>query len=110
MSGNFLSNFILGVLGLAGSVVIIVNAYYIQHRLMPANWFEQKFGPGTGTLFYRLVGLALSLFFLFVMLNIINLAGIISGTPGAVTDQRSPNQNSSSPTLTPGSGGNRFAQ
>lgn len=73
---NFsLPNIILGLLGISGGVALIIYAFYINHHILFAGWIENKYGPGTGTTFYRLLGVAFCIFFIFVTLGYIDLFG-----------------------------------
>jgi len=95
---NFsLPNIILGLLALLLGVWVVYKAYDINHHILFAGWAERKWGPGSGTTFYRLLGLAISIFAIFVMLGIIDLFGsaFSSSTPTPTTNN---------PGLTPGSG------
>ncbi len=68
-------NFILGILGIALGVYVIKDAFYINHHIYFLGWAENKFGPGGGTTFYKFLGVALCVFFFFVMFGYIDLVG-----------------------------------
>jgi hypothetical protein len=93
-------NIILGLIGLALGIWITYSAYNINHHILFAGWVERKFGPGTGTIFYQLLGLAIALFSILVMIGIVDLFGAAFGTSG-----RSSNQNNQN--LVPSNGGNQ---
>ena len=90
-------NIILGIFALLLGGWMVYAAYDINHHILFAGWAERKWGPGSGTTFYRLLGLLICIFAIFVTLGIIDLFGsAFSGntTPGTTTNQG----------LTPGTG------
>jgi hypothetical protein len=99
---NFsLPNLILGLIAFVLGGWIVYAAFDINHHILFAGWAEKKWGPGSGTTFYRFLGLAICIFAIFVMVGIIDLFGsAFSGTvsPG--------NSNPQTQSLTPGSGTN----
>ncbi|NJL96774.1 hypothetical protein HC766_01525 [Candidatus Gracilibacteria bacterium] len=75
---NFFSNLFsfngaLGLIGMVGGFFMIKEAYYLNHHIMFLGYFEKKFGPGNGTTAYKLIGLILIVFSLFVFIGAINL-------------------------------------
>ena len=69
------SNFALGLIGIAFGVWVTINAYHINHEIWYFSWAEKKLGSGMGTIAYRWVGVAFSIFSLLVMFGQINLTG-----------------------------------
>ncbi|MEM1312345.1 MAG: hypothetical protein AAGF07_02690 [Patescibacteria group bacterium] len=67
------SNFIVGVIGLVVGVFLIKDAFYFNHHILFLGWFEKKYGPGTGTFAYKLIGIAVIIFSTFVAIGQINL-------------------------------------
>jgi hypothetical protein len=62
--------------GLACTVtgfLIIKNAYYLNHQMFFLDFWEKKFGQGTGTNGYQLIGLMLVILGAFSMLGILDL-------------------------------------
>lgn len=91
-----LPNIILGLFALLLGIWVVYKAYDINHHILFAGWAERKWGPGSGTTFYRLLGLVISIFAIFVMLGIIDLFGsAFSGTATPTTNNQG---------LTPGTG------
>jgi hypothetical protein len=73
---NFsLPNLILGLLSFALGIWVTYAAFDINHHILFAGWAERKWGPGSGTTFYRLFGLVICLFGVFVMFGFIDLFG-----------------------------------
>lgn len=89
-------NFILGIFAFALGVWMVYAAFEINHHILFAGWAERKWGPGSGTTFYRLLGLLVCFFAIFVMFGFVDLFGTAFGS------------NSSTPTntqgLSPGTG------
>ena len=77
------SNLIIGLIGLAGGVAMIYYAFTLNHQVYFLDFVERKFGGGSGTTAYRVIGLLFCIFSIFVMLGRVNLAGDIgsSGVP-----------------------------
>jgi len=63
----------MGVMGAGLGVWIIKEAFYLNHHVLFLGWVEQKWGPGRGTEAYRIIGLILIIFSIFVMLGQVNL-------------------------------------
>ncbi len=66
-------NSLVGVVGIAGGIYIVKEAFYINENLIRLGWVEQKFGPGTGVFAYRILGLGIIIFSFFVTLGKINV-------------------------------------
>ncbi len=58
MLGNIIIGLIFGGVGFW----LVKDAYYINHQILFVGWAERKFGPGSGTTFYTLFGVALIIF------------------------------------------------
>jgi len=54
--------FILGSILILVGVLLIVNAYHLNHHVLFLGWAEQKWGPGSGTLAYKVIGMILIAF------------------------------------------------
>lgn len=52
---------------------MVKEAFYLNHHVLFLGWVEQKWGPGKGTDAYRIIGLILIIFSMFVMLGQVNL-------------------------------------
>ncbi len=72
-------NVIIGLIGIAGGVWLIIKAFWLNHHLLFLAWVENKWGPGTGTNFYQFCGAGVCVFSLFVMLGYIDVAGAAFG-------------------------------
>jgi len=83
-----IGNIILGLLGIAGGVYMMKEAYYLNHHVYFLSWAERKWGPGSGTLAYRFIGLALTIFAVFVITGWVDLVGSSGLSTG--TDQDRP--------------------
>lgn len=99
--GFNIGNIILGGLGVALGILIMKEAFYINHHLFFLDFVEKKFGGGTGTLAYRIVGLVLCFFSIAVMIGLIdpNQRNVSGGGDSTVKIQNNGAK-------IPGSGGN----
>lgn len=68
-----MGNFIVFVVLIATGVALVVNAYYLNHHLVFLGWVEQKWGPGTGTLAYKIIGLALILLAALIITGVVDV-------------------------------------
>lgn len=75
-----LGNFIIGGILIAIGIIFVIKAFYLNHQVFFLGWAEQKWGPGSGTMAYRWIGLALSILGIFCCLGIINIYGAAFGT------------------------------
>ena len=65
---NFtLSGFIIGSIMIAIGTFLVYDAYHLNHHVIFLGWAEQKWGPGSGTLAYKVIGLVLIVFAFFVI-------------------------------------------
>ncbi|MBC7472539.1 MAG: hypothetical protein H7196_04770 [candidate division SR1 bacterium] len=102
------SNLIIGLIGLAGGIAMVYYAFILNHRVYFLDFVERRFGGGTGTTAYRIIGLFFCIFSVFVMLGRINLSGDVGTNPG--TSKRStPNKTNIVPTPA-NSGGSLIGQ
>ena len=85
------SNFFIGLMGMGLGIWIIKDAFYLNHHVLFLGWVEQKWGPGMGTTGYRFIGLAITIFSMFVAIGQINLFG--DGVTGTGGSTRSSTQN-----------------
>lgn len=110
-----LPNIIMGLIGLALGVWIIVNAFHLNHHILFLGWVEQKWGPGSGTTAYLFIGLGICLFSVFVILGYLDLAGAAFGGPekglggsGALKNTPTNTGGGSVPVLPRGTGNGRI--
>jgi hypothetical protein len=66
------SNFFVGILGIAIGVYLIKDSFNLNHHVLFLGWVEKKYGPGSGTLAYKLIGLGVIIFSTFVAIGQIN--------------------------------------
>jgi tetrahydromethanopterin S-methyltransferase subunit F len=88
MSFSF-GNIILGLIGIAAGVWMIKDAFYINHHLYFLDFVERKWGPGSGTNAYRILGIVVCIFSIFVMVGILDLTYSSSGQNNQ-TNQNTP--------------------
>ena len=106
-----LPNIIMGLIGMALGVAIIVNAFYLNHHVLFLGWVETKWGSGTGTTAYLFIGLLICLISVFVILGYLDLAGSAFGSPEKGLNNGSSKQipsNNSAPVLPRGGGSGRI--
>jgi hypothetical protein len=80
-------NIVFGVFGLIVGFWVMYNAYYIHHQIYYFGWAEKKLGPGMGTVAYRIVGVCLMLFSIFVLTGWIDLFGSPPSDTGPAVQQ-----------------------
>ncbi|GAB4143308.1 MAG: hypothetical protein OHK0017_00530 [Patescibacteria group bacterium] len=68
-----MSNFIVTVVLVAIGVYFVANAYYLNHHVLFLGWVEQKWGPGSGTLAYKFIGLGLIVLATLIITGVINV-------------------------------------
>ena len=73
--GNIIIGLIFGGIGFW----LVKDAYYINHQILFVGWAERKFGPGSGTTFYTLFGIALIIFGFFTAIGKVDVAGAAFG-------------------------------
>ena len=61
--GNIVIALILGAIG----AWFVIKAFYINHQIFTLGWAEHKWGPGSGTTAYKIIGLALLILSFFVI-------------------------------------------
>jgi hypothetical protein len=84
------ANLILGLIGFAGGIAIIYYAFPLNHRVYFLDFVERKFGGGSGTSAYRLIGLLLCIFSMFLMVGRVSLGGNIAGDPATSSKTTTP--------------------
>jgi uncharacterized membrane protein YidH (DUF202 family) len=67
-------NTLIGIISIIIGVAMIVNAFALNHHVYFLDFVERKFGSGTGTLAYRLIGLGLCILGIFVILGVISFS------------------------------------
>ncbi len=75
MEGFNFGNIIIGVIGCICGTLMIKEAFHINHQIYFLDFIERKYGPGSGTTAYRLIGLAICVLSILAMIGIIDLAG-----------------------------------
>jgi hypothetical protein len=88
-----LGNIIMGLIGIAIGTAMVVKAYYLNHHVLYLEWAEIKWGGGGGTMFYRLAGVAICIFSIFVLVGWIDLAGAAFGGGGGLVENSQTEQN-----------------
>lgn len=83
----FSANTIVGLLGIGAGILVILQAYNLQHKVMPFGIAEKYLGPGQGTTGYKLVGLAIIALSFFAFVGVIDL--FPSSTPTSPMTQTS---------------------
>lgn len=73
-------NIILGLICIGMGVWLVKDAFHINHHILFLGWVENKYGPGTGTTAYQLLGVGMCLFGVFVTLGYIDLFSNAFGT------------------------------
>lgn len=96
------SNLIIGLTGLAGGVAMVYYAFALNHKVYFLDFIERRFGRGTGTAAYRVIGLLFCIFSVFVMLGRINLSGDIGAGPEQTRKSSTPSKINITPTVNPG--------
>jgi hypothetical protein len=73
------SNLILGIIGFIGGIATILYAFTLNHRVYFLDFVERKFGGGSGTTAYRLIGLIICIFSMLLMIGRVSLSGNVNG-------------------------------
>ncbi len=97
------TNFLIGLIGVAGGISITINAYHINHHIWYFTWAERHLGGGMGTIAYKWIGVVFSIFSALVMFGQINISGQSTALGGVTTNV--PGQT----TTIPGSGSVQIA-
>jgi hypothetical protein len=82
-----IANFIMGLIAIGIGIWLIRDAFHINHHILFLGWVEQKYGSGTGTNAYQLLGVAMCIFGVFVALGFIDLFSNAFGTTQPTTQQ-----------------------
>jgi hypothetical protein len=106
------ANVVLGLLGFGGGVAMIYFAFYLNHQVFYLDFIEKRYGGGSGTTAYRLIGLLVCIFAMFVIIGRIDLYGTAFGggqTPGSNSANSSQTQKKTTPAIT-NTGGSLIGQ
>ena len=63
---------IIGTIMIAIGTYLISDAYNLNHKVLYLGWAEQKWGPGSGTLAYKVIGMVLVLFAFLIITGLFN--------------------------------------
>lgn len=63
---------IIGTIMIAIGTYLIYDAYNLNHKVLFLGWAERKWGPGSGTLAYKIIGLVLALFAFLIITGLFN--------------------------------------
>jgi hypothetical protein len=74
-----IGNFVIGGILVAIGVAFVIKAFYLNHHVFFLGWAEQKWGPGSGTMAYRWIGVALAALGMFCILGIVDIYGTAFG-------------------------------
>jgi hypothetical protein len=72
---------VIGLIGLILGAWMIKDAYNLNHHIYFLDWIERKYGSGSGTSAYRLIGLVVCIFSVFVLLGIIDVISSSTSNP-----------------------------
>lgn len=72
-------NIIIGLIFGGAGFYLVKEAYYVNHQILFVGWAERKWGPGSGTTFYRFFGVGLIIFGLFTIIGKIDVGGAAFG-------------------------------
>jgi hypothetical protein len=75
-----IANLLTGMFGFAGGMAIVYYAFTLNHRVFFLGFIESKYGGGSGTTAYRILGVLLCIFSMFLMIGKISLTGDIAGS------------------------------
>ncbi len=84
-----LGGFVVGSLVLATGVSIVLNAYYLNSKMLFLDFWENKFGVGTGTNGYQFFGFVLIIIGMFSMIGIIDITSNPIGVDNTQTNTNS---------------------
>jgi hypothetical protein len=99
MDGFNWGNFFVGLIGMVVGTLVLKEAFYLNHHIYFLDFIERKYGPGTGTTAYRLIGLftcILSILVMFGFVDIVNGGKNLSKAPNS--NNTTINQNLKLPT------------
>jgi hypothetical protein len=68
-------NIIAGIIGIIIGFFLVKEAYYMNHHIYFLDFAEQKWGPGSGTILYRYIGLGMIVLSMLIMLGFFDLFG-----------------------------------
>ena len=90
-----LNSIVIGLIGIVVGIALIKYSYYLNHQVYFLDFVERKFGGGTGTLAYRLVGASVCLLSIFIMFGIVKVSNDITENPNIINSTKNPKGNSS---------------
>jgi hypothetical protein len=67
--GNITATAIL----VATGTYFVAQAYHLNHHVVFLGWVERKWGPGSGTIAYKIAGLALILLATLIITGVVNV-------------------------------------
>ena len=67
-------NFIFGLIFGGAGFWFVKDAYHINHQILFVGWAERKWGPGSGTTFYTVLGVGLIIFGFFTAIGKVDIA------------------------------------
>ncbi|MBC7406334.1 MAG: hypothetical protein H7230_02600 [Candidatus Parcubacteria bacterium] len=107
MNNFSFANFVIGIIGIIVGTLVLKEAFHINHHIYFLDFVERKYGPGSGTTAYRLIGLGVCILSILVMVGIIDMAG----SQSAVQSINLNKTNNTSPTYyAPTTGNNNIAK
>jgi hypothetical protein len=63
---------VIGVIMIAIGTYLISDAYNLNHKVLFLGWAERKWGPGSGTLAYKIIGMVLIGFAFLIITGLFN--------------------------------------
>jgi hypothetical protein len=88
----FIANVIIGLIFGAVGVAFILYAYPLNKKILFLSWVEQKYGQGTGSTAYKLLGLVLLFAGICAIIGWLDLAKPILGAFEGSPSQSSPSK------------------
>lgn len=77
-----MGNIIIGLIIIGFGFYFIIKAFYLNHHFIFLGWAEQKWGPGSGTTAYKVIGLGFCLLGMFTLIGWIDVFGPAFGNAG----------------------------
>ncbi len=77
-----MGNIIIGLILIGIGFYFIIKAFYLNHHFIFLGWAEQKWGAGSGTTAYKVMGLALCLLGMFTLIGWVDIFGPAFGNTG----------------------------
>ena len=63
---------IVGTIMISIGTYLIYDAYHLNHQVLFLGWAERRWGPGSGTLAYKVIGLILAVFAFLIITGLFN--------------------------------------